>query len=144
MQWPNFHKFLKYEEDKRNFSSLMELYESNYIRLRLLIPGLKDLQYDCMSEIKNDMNLYLFLISKQKYGIDFKLGYRFTLKESIEPNVHVRVYFDARTAEAISIYQEKYISGSVLERKWQKNHFLHKWLSYCHQSGHKLQPITSR
>lgn len=131
-------EILKLDKYEKNFASLMELYEANYIRLRLLAPSLRYITKHCASNIPGEPDLFLFLHKTHKYGIEFKLGY--LLNGSVEPNVYIRVYLDARAAEAVSIQQESFIPGSVLNRKWHKNYFLYKWLYYCYQCGHRLYP----
>lgn len=125
------------------FASLMELYENNYMLVRLLIPELRDLQNGrYVSRISDAMDLELSQIEHCRYTTTFNLTYRFenSLREPCEPDLTIRLYHDARTAEVVTgIVQTQRAESRRkrgLDNSWQLNRFLFKWLRYCLRQGH--------
>lgn len=118
-----------------SFASLMELYEENYIRLRRLIPNMDAVQGPRISHVTGCLDLHLEPIARHRYTSDFLLTYRF---ESNEPNLCIRIYFDARAAEALrGVRREnETIVGNDLASRWRLNRFLYKWLGFCLLRGH--------
>jgi uncharacterized protein YqiB (DUF1249 family) len=62
-----------------------------------------------------------------------------------DPDLSVRVYHDARMAEALAcgasqrhplLATFETQRGSELERRWSRNMMLNKWLEYCADRGH--------
>ena len=126
------------------FARLMDLYESNYISLRLLVPGIDKLEGDLISSVSGCLNLHCRIVEKSKYTTTINLTYLFdnASREQYEPDLYVRIYHDARQAEAMSglIHGQRHIkrSSRSLESGWQLNRFLHKWLRYVLYRGHKV------
>jgi uncharacterized protein YqiB (DUF1249 family) len=132
------------------FSSLMDLYEQNYILMRLLAPGLRHYQNSVyLSEPEGVLPLELSAIEHNRYTTTFKLTYLFSdsLRSRREPNLTIRLYHDARTCEVMS--------GLIPSRKlelrrtrdltdgYRLNRFLNKWTSYCLRQGHGFQDPTA-
>lgn len=75
------------------------------------------------------------------------LTYRFAGEGGVllEPNVQIRLYHDARVAEAMRHRRRRPVrfarcrrraQASELEHKWELNRFLQRWLGYCLHQGH--------
>ncbi len=133
------------------FGDLMELYEQNYVLLRLLIPDLKSAELQTrISTVEGCLPLYMQLIEKTPYTSTLRMTYRFVeardkdgvARAEIEPNLMLRVYHDARTAEVISghIHGQQHVERKTrgLDSSWQLNRFLYKWLRYLRHRGHRL------
>jgi uncharacterized protein len=133
----------------RSFVSLMTLYESNYIRLGWLVPGLARLRGSLRSEVAGEPALELSVVAQCRYTTALQLTYLFGegTNAAREPELEIRVYHDARLAEACG-------TGSLpahpgLRRlaaavppsrgaRWSCNMLLNKWLEYCVGSGHRF------
>ena len=86
---------------------------------------------------------------------DRSLTYRFEDAENLalEPNARVCVYHDVRAAELVSHCRRKrtrkaraWIRGRMpeLDRRWEMNRFLYKWLKFCSNQGHIFLNCTVR
>ncbi len=116
----------------------MDLYEQNYLLVRLLIPALRDLSLgDYVSEIDQCLPLHLRVTEKEKYTTTLNLSYRFRKSSRYpkQPDLLIRVYHDANTAEVLSglVHGQRYVQRETrtLEASWKSNRFLYKWLRYC-------------
>ena len=127
--------------EPNSFVGLMTLYESNYVKLNHLFPNIK--QYDDDRSIKSPFgnDIHLGISKKTKYTMIISMTYSFEESEIIEyePNLIIKVYFDSRSAEVISIgklskksklrditYQNK----NIINELWRRNIILNKWLDY--------------
>ncbi len=131
-----------------SFSGLMTIYESNYIKLKCLVPTLDSDERISISRTENDCNLYLDLFSQEPYTATLKLTYWFEelSGEPIpDPDLTIRVYHDARLAAALSgvdrhhhrKLRELLESHSFeLDHRWRCNIMLNKWLDYLLSVGH--------
>jgi len=150
---------------KRNtatkFSSLMELYENNYMLIRLLIPNLKQLPQECdlvdaeaahadkspvyVSRVDGCLDLELSGIEQSKYTTTFNLTYHFSsdLRNPREPDLTIRLYHDARTCEVMSGLLQGLKHGPLRRRDlyegYRLNRFLSKWARYCLKQGHSFK-----
>ena len=134
----------------RSFSSLMDVFEINYIRLRKLIPDLDIL--DTATSIRPEtIDLRLTVLERGPYTTTIALTYHFIEGADLiaEPDLIIRIYHDARLAEVMSYQRRAYqldsetpwtpaAQGFVLERKWHINRFLQKWLGFCLHQGHRF------
>ena len=131
------------------FSNLMELYEQNYVLLRLLIPDLKGADPQTrVSTVAGCLPLYMQISEQTPYTSTLRLTYRFvnseggSLRAIAEPDLMLRVYHDARSAEVISglIHGQQHVQRKTrgLDNSWQLNRFLYKWLRYLRHRGHHL------
>ena len=141
----------------RSFAALMTLYESNYIRLRALVPELMLLGKDAgamVSNVPGDVPLHLSLRERSRYTTTLHLTYFFQDGVGLipDPDLYVRIYQDARMAEALACGAQRrhpHLApfeterGSELERRWSRNMMLNKWLEYCADRGHRLVPSRS-
>jgi len=128
-------------------SALMELYERNFRLLQRLIPEL-DLPFeDVTSRSASDLPLRLTVIERGRYTVAFRLTYEFTdaAGAKLEPDLRVRVYRDARLAEALNrpqrpdwlaLEEGDPAAMQYLDEQWGRNLLLHKWLHYLLEHGH--------
>lgn len=145
---PMYNTLLHRPRTSDRFASLMELYEQNYVLMRLLVPELRALQGDrFVSTAPGAMPLELNDISHSRYTSTFTLTYRFSGaetnhrgREEREPDLAIRLYHDARSCEVMSGLMPE---GRVEVRRTRDldegrrlNRFLNKWLSYCLRQGH--------
>lgn len=131
------------------FASLMDLYEQNYLLVRLLAPSLRKMGAGVhRSEIADALPLELSGIEHNRYTTTFKLTYCFSDsgqgREPREPDLTIRLYHDACTCEVMSglISSCRVESRRVrdLEQGYRLNRFLNKWLRYCLRQGHGFPP----
>ena len=133
----------------RSFVSLMTLYESNYIRLGWLVPGLRRVRGSLRSEVAGEPALELSVVEQCRYTTALQLTYLFGegAAAAREPELEIRVYHDARLAEACGTGGapahpglRKLAAGVAPGRgaRWSCNMLLNKWLEYCVGSGHRF------
>lgn len=136
-----------------SFVSLMSLYESNYIRLRWLIPGLDAMSGSSVSDVDDECPLHLEIGERSRYTTTLSLTYLFedasgTLRD---PDLQIRVYHDAHLAEvqACARWHRHCVLSAIrsqlardLGDRWQRNVMLNKWLDYCVERGHRFLPVV--
>ncbi len=83
----------------------MALYESNFLRLRQLIPEIARLDGYYRSCVAGDCDLHVEIIERSRYTVTLSLSYFFYEVERriADPDMHVRAYLDGRLAEAMSL-----------------------------------------
>jgi hypothetical protein len=135
----------------RSFVALMALYESNYIRLSWLAGELRGLSGRCLSRVQSDCDLALSVTDRSPYTTTCNLTYLLPTAEAPEeyPDMRVRVYHDARLAEAQEwagshphalLRQLRSRAERELDQRWARNVMLNKWLEYCLERGHRFSP----
>jgi len=133
------------------FAGLMELYESNYIRLRNLVPDADALQPKVVSRVPGALDLHLRIVERCKFTTTLNLTYHFSDVEGVfpAPDIRVRIYHDAQVGEVIACGRRRGLRHAeynrmhhqyTLEEKWRMNRFLQKWLGYCLRQGHRFNP----
>lgn len=139
----------------RTLGALMALYEGNFIKLAALAPvlaltaGGAPLRSPSVSRTAGDLDLHLCVDSVTRYTLDLRLTYLFddTVPPVADPDLHLRVYLDARMVEVISwsvshrhevLRQLSVASSRELDRRWSRNLMLGKWLEYLADRGHRL------
>jgi uncharacterized protein YqiB (DUF1249 family) len=133
----------------RSFVSLMTLYESNYIRLGWLVPDLRRMRGSQTSEVAGEPSLELAVVEQCRYTTALQMTYVFAEGGAVarEPRLEVRVYHDARLAEACGTGSppthprlRRLAAGVSPSRgqRWSSNMLLNKWLEYCVESGHRF------
>ncbi|NIV19011.1 MAG: DUF1249 domain-containing protein [Woeseiaceae bacterium] len=117
----------------KSFVGLMALYESNYLRLRQLIPEIDQLDGCYRSRVAGDCDLHVDILERCRYTVTLSLTYRFNdgMERVADPDMAVRVYLDGRLAEAICLCER-------LETRWKRNIVLNKWLEYLTDQGHLI------
>ncbi len=126
-------------------TQLMALYEQNYLNMRLLVPGLQSLECGVYwSELPDCLDLRLTVLERSRYTTTVNMSYVFTRESGQvdKPDLVIRVYHDARSAEAMSglIHGDRLTRREVrdLQRSWTLNRFLYKWLRYNLHRGHQF------
>src|SRR5512137_608046 len=121
-----------------SFVSLMTLYESNYIRLGWLAGDLRALAGEHRSRRAGDVELKLTVLERGPYTTMLQLTYAFG-RDGVAPDapdLAVRVYHDARVAEAHAYGRTRMAADQAeLSSRWARNVMLNKWLEYCVDRG---------
>lgn len=134
---------------RRNLPGLMALYEENYMRLRRLVPRLDRVGDHVVSRVSGCIDLHLTVVERARYTTTLRLTYVFAEdgQPHREPDLRVRVQHDARTAEAMEVHMDRgryrFDARRTLQRSWERNRFLHKWLGYCLYRGHRFPADSS-
>ena len=135
----------------RDFAGLMALYESNYIRLRNLVPDLDVIPDTVISNASGALDLHLRILERCKFTTTLNLTYHFQDSEGMfpAPDMRVRIYHDARVGEVIACGRRRGLrhaeynrmhNNYSIDEKWRMNRFLQKWLGYCLFQGHRFHP----
>lgn len=138
-----------------DLAALIDLYESNYLRLLRLAPDLNHMQGTVVSRVSGALDLFLSVEERFKYTTTLKLTYRFRDDDALvlEPNARICAYHDVRCAEIISHCRRKRARGVLrwrrgrmpeVERRWEMNRFLRKWLHFCSHQGHLFLSCTAQ
>ncbi|MEM7407785.1 MAG: DUF1249 domain-containing protein [Pseudomonadota bacterium] len=151
----NAREILDLTRESRDLARLIDVYESNYIRLTRLAPELEDMRGNVVSSVSGALDLYLSIYERSRYTTTLGLTYRFaeTGRVLLEPHARLRVYHDVRAVELLS-HTRRRRSRLIrpwrpgrrpeLDRKWEMNRFLQKWLGFCHRQGHLFLAVTAR
>jgi hypothetical protein len=133
----------------RTFVGLMLVYESNFLRLKHLIPELDRLDGYYQSRVAGDCDLHLEILDRSRYTITLSLSYFFIVDGSrvADPDMKIRVYLDGHLAEAMSLggnHRHAELRRLTLEHRgelrarWRRNIILNKWLEYLMHQGHLI------
>ncbi len=129
----------------RSFVSLMTLYESNFIRLGWLAPDLRRIRGTVTSSVPGEPALELSVLEQCRYTTT--LGMSYLLNDGRLPELEIRVYHDARLAEARGTAADpahprlRRLAADLPRehgRRWSCNMLLNKWLEYCAGNGHRF------
>lgn len=134
-----------------SFVSLMTLYESNYIRLGWILPEARHIEGRQVSLAAGDPSLHLEVIERSRYTTTLNLSYLIASDAGpvLAPDLQVRIYHDARLAEACDSARAHRHAGldrlrtllrQELDERWTRNVLLNKWLEYCAERGHRFAP----
>ncbi|HUO78869.1 MAG TPA: DUF1249 domain-containing protein [Steroidobacteraceae bacterium] len=130
-----------------SFVGLMTLYESNYIRLGWLAGDLRVLAGEHRSRAARDVELKLTVLERSPYTTMLQLTYVFGAEPEWPdaPDLAVRVYHDARVAEAHAFGAAARAGADRgdLGSRWARNVMLNKWLEYCVDRGHRFGAASS-
>ncbi len=133
-----------------SFAALMELYESNYLRLRRLCPDLDALTGTQVSLVSGASDLHLTVLERTPYTTKLRLTYEFGSGERLrrQPDLTIRMFHDARQAEVVGRYCRRRGEDLSLDARtgvpglacrWRHNRFLFKWLGFCLTQGHQFR-----
>ncbi len=131
----------------RSFAALMEMYEINYMQLRLLCGDIKSLNGTYTSIQDNGIRLRLEVIAQERHTSVLLMTYDFSENEDPRPDLHIQVYHDSRQANVIScrckfIGEQASIKALNDETQllchWRANRFLFKWVKYLKRHGHQF------
>ena len=142
----------------RDLAALIDLYEANYLRLMHLVPDLDGFeQRTVVSRVSGALDLYLTVHERFKYTTSISLTYRFDGDHSVmlEPFARICVYHDVRAVEVVSHCRRRRIYAPrrrgdqrermpEINRRWELNRFLLKWLRFCTHQGHIFLTATAR
>lgn len=117
----------------RSFAGLMNLWESNYQQLQRLWPGFELSGDAAHSSSQSDATLYLDVLERCPYTLTLILTYRLAGHGEV-PKLRVRIYRDAGVAQAMDSAPADF--GENLDRQWEHNLLLNKWLDFCLSHGH--------
>ena len=133
-----------------SFTGLMTIYESNFLKFIQLVSDLRFLDTPWVSSVPDDCDLYLECTRRDPYTSTLRLTYWFAEAEGervADPDLEVRLYHDARLAEArggCTLHRHRVLRALAnghsleLDRRWQSNIMLNKWLDYLLESGHRF------
>lgn len=147
MQIRDQHRVI-YTPRPQSYAALMEMYESNYMRLRILCGDVRTLRDTVSSVIPKGAPIILTVLDRARHTTTIMLTYQFeTGDKECRPDLRVRIYHDSRQAEVISrkcrlsgenIQAWEAKTDSALLCRWRLNRFLYKWLAYLHRQGHSF------
>ena len=136
------------------FGWLMGLYAENHGRLvRLFAPGdLAPGRY--VSSIGDGLDVCMELTAQHAYTTELQLSYAMLdpVTGKPDPSAFVRLYRDARQAEATHCYigrRWQDVIGmypppsQVIDHRMRMNTFLGKWLEYLAERGHGVATLHS-
>ena len=134
------------------FAALMELYERNYMLVRLLAPALASMRGTRVSTVPGELPLEMRDIEHGRYTTTFRLTYRLSGGDvrvpGREPDLAIRLYHDARTCEVMSGLLPGETSEARRVRDLDEGHrlnrFLNRWLDYCLERGHGFEGARRR
>jgi uncharacterized protein YqiB (DUF1249 family) len=113
------------------------------------VPDLRRLRGSLTSEVAGEPTLELAVVEQCRYTTALHMTYRFGegAGATREPELEIRVYHDARLAEACGTGAgpthprlRRLAAGVAANhgRRWSHNMLLNKWLEYCVGSGHRF------
>ena len=137
-----------------SFTGLMTVYESNYLKLHHLIGKFPDRKAIRRSSTPPDCDLHLEVLRREPYTTTLQMTYWFeerstehAVERVADPDLTVRVYHDARLAEAVAarfVHRHPMLRDldpartAELDRRWRINMMLNKWLDYLVDMGHRF------
>ena len=152
----------------RSFVALMGLYESNYTRLGWLVEDIEGLSGSARSIVAGDCDLVLSVTDRGPYTATLTLTYLLTGRAAEPgatgeaatdaapavslPDMSIRVYHDARVAEALAwapahehdaLRRLRNGLERELDQRWARNTMLNKWLEYCVERGHRFPRLPA-
>jgi uncharacterized protein YqiB (DUF1249 family) len=130
-----------------SFIDLMDMYEHNYIRLRLFCGDIRNLPDETISTVEDGVAVRLTVEERARHTTILMLTYLFEDGDR-RPDLKIQVYHDSRQADVIS--RNCRITGrdirlweqqidSVLLCRWRLNRFLYKWLKHLEYQGHEFK-----
>ncbi len=135
----------------QSFAGLMEMYEVNYMNLRLLLGDIKGFEHNMIATSANHLPLFVQVKDRSRHTLTLLLTYHFTNErgEVVEtrPDLLVRVCHDSLQAEVITHkcrFSDERVRywwrkpNSMLLCRWRMNRFLFKWLSYLRRHEYKF------
>jgi uncharacterized protein YqiB (DUF1249 family) len=133
----------------KSFVGLMSLYDSNFFRLKQLIPEVDRLDGYFRSRVAGDCDLHVEILERSRYTVTMSLSYFFE-DEGVriaDPDMKVRVYLDGQLAESMGFSGEQRHAAfrrlsrmhrAELDARWRRNIILNKWLEYLLDQGHLI------
>ena len=142
-------------QESRDLAALITLYEASYVRLARLAPELERIDGPVVSRVGGALDLHLSVVERHAYTTTLDLTYLFETPAGpvLEPNARVRVYHDVRAVELLGHCRRRRARRHLprqrsrmpeVDRKWEMNRFLLKWLKFCTHQGHLFLDCTAR
>lgn len=136
----------EFDPRPHSFAALMDMYEANYIRLRLFCGDIRKLPDESISLVENGVSVRLLVLERSHHTTLIMLTYLFE-NEVKRPDLKVQIYHDSRQAHVVSrncritgqdmrVWEKEL--NSMLVCRWRLNRFLHKWLGYLDYQGHSF------
>ncbi|HEY5568449.1 MAG TPA: DUF1249 domain-containing protein [Gammaproteobacteria bacterium] len=133
-----------------SFTGLMTIYESNYLKLGRLVTQYPEKKTVWTSSAPRDCDLDLEVLRREPYTTTLRMTYWFLegTERVPDPDLTVRVYHDARLAEAVTarvVHHHEVLRdldpahAAELGRRWRINMMLNKWLDYLADVGHSFR-----
>ena len=133
-----------------SFVALMDMYEANYIRLRLFCGDIRQLPNESISRNNEGVPVQIKVLERSSHTTLLMMTYLFEDEER-RPDLKVQIYHDSRQADVVSrncrmtgqnmrLWEREL--DSMLVCRWRLNRFLHKWLGYLEYQGHSFINIT--
>ncbi|KAF1717927.1 hypothetical protein CSC74_03210 [Pseudoxanthomonas yeongjuensis] len=134
------------------FGWLMALYAENHARLSRLFAPADLVPGRYVSSIGDGLDVYLDVIETHRYTVELRLTYALRDPETgeLDPSAFVRLYRDARQAEATHCYVGRRWQdvigmypppAELISHRMRMNTFLGKWLEYLAESGHGVATL---
>ena len=133
---------------------LMGLYAENHALLeRLFAPaGLPVGKH--VSSVGDGLDVHLDVVERHPYTVELRLSYALVdpVTGQPDPSAPVRLYRDARQAEATHCYVGRRWQdvigmypppAAIMDHRLQMNTFLGKWLGYLGDRGHGTDTLTA-
>lgn len=132
------------------------LHETNFTKLQLVIPGIRDIAGPICLQGDDESRLSLEILEKSRYTTTFSLRLRLHQAHRWLPvlQMKVRTYHDARVAEVLAFEDHHHLQARYeypnprmyhRDEKRQLNHFLGDWLDHCLRTRcifhHRPQPL---
>lgn len=129
---------------------LAQLFESNYRKLRELIPDLTEMSGHVVAVSNGKPALHLTVVERSRYTLTVELHHCFGggFERLVEPHIRIRIYLDGQCAEALNGAERTHVplqartrrpTAEILEDKWSANYFLERWLSHCLSNRYRFE-----
>ena len=132
---------------------LEQLCAANYQKLFRLIPNLQAITESSLTSTSQQSPLQLKIIERTPYTLTIELSHCFLDNDTSLslPAVIIRIYLDAKLAEALSdyardpvsqVFADASASKAIMDYKWRLNYFLQKWLDHCLQQPYNFDGVA--
>jgi len=129
---------------------LHQVCELNYDKLTRLIHDWAALTDSLTGHAESKPPLNFKLLERSPYTLVIELTHSPVTADESEPDpqVRIRICLDAKTAEVLSggryppaqpEHQKTLDAERIVDRKWQHNYFLSRWLDHCLRSHYRFQ-----
>jgi uncharacterized protein YqiB (DUF1249 family) len=136
------------------FGFLMGLYAENHQRLQRLFAPQMLAAGGYTSSVGDGLDLHLAVQERHPYTLELELTYGFVDAHTgmRAPSAQLRVYTDARLAEALHCHPGRHLwqvlgpfppARSVLQYRLRMNSFLSRWLEYLGEQGHGVETLLA-
>jgi uncharacterized protein YqiB (DUF1249 family) len=125
----------------RSLAMLMGIYEVNYRRLLELLGEPAGWSGRFSLQLEGRPVLHVEVKKRARYTVDVVMTHLFD--DERLPDLTVRLYSDARLAEAVPASGAKLLAQPMarLPQRWRANLLLYKWLEYCLDATHPAPRI---